>query len=77
MSPARRELHAIARRIQADAEELAIRAEVTRDNEEELAAQVAINNWLVLEHAATTGSEETVEVALDLVRGEFPELLTN
>lgn len=77
MSPARRELHAVALRIQQDAEELAVRAEVTRDADTDLAANIAIQNWLVIDMAVTTGTDEDVEVALDLIREDFPQLLTN
>lgn len=67
----------MALRVRDDAEELAIRAEVTQNPDTEFAAMVALHSWLTLDVAANTGSEEEVEIALDLVKEDFPELLTN
>lgn len=72
----RQTLLAVADRVRQDAEDLAVQAEKTKDETVNLAANVAINSWLILGSAAC-GSDEEVEIALDIVKDDFPELLPN
>lgn len=73
MSRNRRMLIAATRRVQADAEEL-VESASSGDAEDQLAAQAALQNWIILDQASK-GSEEEVEEALTLIESDFPEIL--